>query len=165
MARTRSDAPVVLSVLDRLIDEDPRRSEEAPLSRAQSVRELKTAVRRDLEWLLNTRQPLEAAPEGSQLERSLFSYGLPDVTSMSISSLKDRQRLTEAIEQALVKFEPRIANVRVTLLSTGAENIPVLRFLIEGLLRLDPSPEPVRFDTLLDMASKEYKVQGETSAR
>ncbi|HZQ51739.1 MAG TPA: type VI secretion system baseplate subunit TssE [Bryobacteraceae bacterium] len=165
MARSRSDAPVVLSVLDRLVDEDPRRSEEAPLSRAQSVREMKAAVRRDLEWLLNTRQPLEAAPEGSQLERSLFSYGLPDVTSMSISSLKDRQRLTEAIEQALVKFEPRIANVRVTLLSTGAENIPVLRFLIEGLLRLDPSPEPVRFDTLLDMASKEYKVQGETSAR
>lgn len=165
MARTRADAPIILSVLDRLIDEDPRRSEEAPLSRAQSVRELKAAVRRDLEWLLNTRQPLIPVPEGSELEDSLFYYGLPDVTSLSISSLKDRQRLTEAIEQALVKFEPRIANVRVTLLSTGAENISVLRFLIEGLLRLDPSPEPIRFDTLLDMSSKEYKVQGEASAR
>ena len=56
MPRNGPDAAVTLSVLDRLIDDDPRTSIEAPLTRAQSVRTLRDVVRRDLEWLLNTRQ-------------------------------------------------------------------------------------------------------------
>ena len=63
---------------------------EAPPTRLQSMRELKAALRRDLEWLLNTRQPLDAPPEGaSELVRSLYNYGLPDITSMSVSSMDE----------------------------------------------------------------------------
>jgi predicted component of type VI protein secretion system len=42
--------------------------ESAP-KRGESVRDLKATVRRDLEWLLNTRRPAEDLPEGaSELE-------------------------------------------------------------------------------------------------
>jgi type VI secretion system protein ImpF len=161
MARTRGDGPVTLSLLDRLIDEDPKRSEEVPLTRAQSLREFKAAVRRDLEWLLNTRQPLDI-PVGPQLRNSLYTYGLPDIASFSVLSVRDRQRLTHAIEEAVARFEPRIAAVKVSLADTsGGEKAPNLRFVIEGMLRVDPSPEPVSFDTMLDLANGEYRVPGD----
>lgn len=44
------------SIVDRLLDFEPTNPNEAPKSRSQGMRELKQSVRRDLEWLLNTRQ-------------------------------------------------------------------------------------------------------------
>jgi type VI secretion system protein ImpF len=161
----RGDAPVTLSLLDRLIDEDLKRSGEVHLTRSQSVRKLRDAVRRDLEWLLNTRQPLVPAADSSELQDSLYMYGLPDITSLSVANIKDRQRLAQAIQAAVIKFEPRIANPRVNLVTTGDEKVPALRFAIEGMLRIDPNPEHVSFDTVLELSSGEYKVQGETRAR
>jgi type VI secretion system protein ImpF len=165
MPSTRGDAPVTLSLLDRLTDDDLKRSGELHLTRSQSIRKLRDAVRRDLEWLLNTRQPIVPAPDGSELQDSLYMYGLPDITSLSVSNIRDRQRLAQAIQAAVVKFEPRIANPRVSLVTTGDEKVPMLRFAIEGMLRVDPNPEHVSFDTVLELANGEYKVQGETRAR
>jgi len=56
MARVTGESTITLSVLDRLIDREPELSQEPGLSRAQSVRILRAAVRRDLESLLNTRR-------------------------------------------------------------------------------------------------------------
>ena len=48
MARSQPELDITLSVLDRLIDHDPRTSTEAPSQRAESVRKLKNSLRRDL---------------------------------------------------------------------------------------------------------------------
>jgi type VI secretion system protein ImpF len=165
MPSIRGDTPVTLSVLDRLIDDDLKQSEAIHLTRSQSLRKLRDAVRRDLEWLLNTRQPVEPAPESTELYDSLYMYGLPDITSLSVSNMRDRQRLTQAIQAAVAKFEPRIANPRVNLVTVGEDKVPTLRFVIEGLLRVQPTPEHVSFDTVLQLSSGEYKVQGEARAR
>ncbi len=164
MQRSRGDAPVGLSVLDRLIDPELK-VPGPPLSRSRSLQKLRDAVRRDLEWLLNTRQPVEVADEGSQLQNSLYMYGLPDITSRSAKDNRDRQFLTQSIESAIARFEPRLINVRVQLANNEGEKIPLLRFVIEGLLRIDPNPEPVSFDTLLQLSSGEYTVRGQTGAR
>lgn len=161
----RNDRPVTLSVLDRLIDHEPKQSEELPVSRAESVRRFKEGVRRDLEWLLNTRQPVVTLGEDSELETSLLAYGLPDVTSFSVRSVHDRQRLTESIQDVIQRFEPRITNTKINLVSGGDEKLPRLTFVIEGALRMDPGAEYVSFNTVLDLANKEYKIEGEASAR
>lgn len=165
MARPRGDGPVTLSVLDRLIDLDPKRSEELPLSRSQSLSKLKASVCRDLEWLFNTRQPLEAPTLNKSLKNSLYCYGLPDISSMSVASMRDRKKLTLAMEEAVKLFEPRILNPRITMAVTEEGKVQRLKFIIEGLLRVDPGPEPVSFDAVLDVASGEYKVPGDSSAR
>src|SRR5579883_2349319 len=103
MARRPADSPVSISVFDRLIDDEPKTRTEAPPTRVQSMRELKAALRRDLEWLLNTRQPLYPPPDGSEeLPRSLYNYGLPDITSMSVSSIEDRESWREGWRQRLL---------------------------------------------------------------
>ena len=165
MPPLRGDAPVTLSLLDRLTDDDLKRSGELHLTRSQSIRKLRDAVRRGLESLLNTRQPVDPAPDGSELDDSLFMYGLPDITSLSVANIRDRQRLAQAIQAAVVKFEPRIANPRVNLVMSADDKVPMLHFAIEGMLRIDPNPEHVSFDTVLELANGEYKVQGETRAR
>lgn len=164
MPRGRNETPIGLSVLDRLIDEDLRIPEKL-LSRSESLRKLRDGVRRDLEWLLNTRQPILAAPADSQLARSLYMYGMPDVTSMSPKSIYDRQSLLKAMQETIARFEPRIANPRVALAPEQDEKLPVLRFVIEGLLRVDPSPEQISFGAVIELASGECKVHSELHAR
>jgi type VI secretion system protein ImpF len=160
MPTTQREGPVTLSALDRLIDQEPERKLEPPLSRAQSVRELKAAVRRDLEWLLNTRRTIEKSPASlKELEHSLYNYGLPDVSSLYLRSPKDQANLLEAIKTAIDFFEPRLLNTKVTL-EPAADDTRVLRFGIEGLLRMDPAPEHVFFDTVLEPMSGQYQVKG-----
>jgi type VI secretion system protein ImpF len=152
--------PVTIPVLDRLIDEYPPTTAEPPLSRAQSVRILKAAVRRDLEWLLNTRRIAVEPPESlRELNRSLYVYGLPDLTAMSLASPKDQAKLLRALQTAVATFEPRIANVRASSLEFVSRGSRHLRFRLEGLLIMDPAPEHVSFDTVLELSTGEYQVK------
>ncbi|NUN00538.1 MAG: type VI secretion system baseplate subunit TssE [Bryobacteraceae bacterium] len=116
MARGETGTAITQSVLDRLIDREPDSQAERPPTRPQSVRQLKAAVRRDLEWLLNTRRNPEAAPDAaSELVHSLYVYGLPDITSFSLNSTKDQNRLAWLLENAIKEFEPRLKAVRVRM--------------------------------------------------
>lgn len=150
---------VTQSVLDRLIDDEPETRLDPPATRSGSFRQFKNGVRRDLEWLLNTRQiPSPAPREFKELFRSLYNYGLPDISSISRQSTNEQRRLLQALEQALMAYEPRILGVNVSLDST-AQSTRVVRFRIDGMLRVDPSPEHVSFDTLLDVPTGEYEVK------
>jgi type VI secretion system protein ImpF len=165
MARPQADSPVTLSVFDRLVDFEPHTRSEAALSRAQSVRLLKNAVRRDLEWLLNTRRVAIPPDEGlSQVNRSLYVYGLPDFTAYTLASPKDQALLLRSLQATIKLFEPRLANVRITALDVVEKGSRTLRFRIDGLLVMDPAPEHVSFDTVLELTSGQYEVKGESNA-
>jgi type VI secretion system protein ImpF len=161
MARPEAEANVTLSILERLVDTDLSARTDPPLGRAQSLRQLKAALRRDIEWLLNTRRSVEEVKDsGLELEHSLFNYGLPDITAMGIHSVQDQNRLLWMIESTIANFEPRIQDARVTM-EPVAGAARVLRFQIQGLLRIDPAPERVTFDTVLELTSGEYEVKGD----
>jgi type VI secretion system protein ImpF len=165
MARGEPDSTVTLSLIDRLIDQEPSNSHEAPISRSQSVRVLKTSLRRDLEWLLNSRRIAEPAPEEfAQLVQSLYHYGLPDFASLTVASPRDRNYLLRTLEEAVTLFEPRLKNVRVTPIETSGLGVRALRFQIEGLLMMDPAPEQISFDTVVQLSTGEYTIKGERSA-
>jgi type VI secretion system protein ImpF len=162
MARQDADINVTPSLLDRLIDLEPANSSDPPSTRSQSVRQLKLALRRDLEWLLNTRRIPEEAPEAYGLvSHSLYHYGLPDVTSLALNSPRDKSRLLRTIETTLADFEPRLSDVRVRALDDGGSAPRVLRFQIEGLLEMDPAPEQIFFDTTLQLSTGDCQVKVE----
>ena len=147
------------SIVDRLLDFEPRISTEAPKSRSQSLRELKQSVRRDLEWLLNTRHTAEKVPEGlEEVNRSIANYGLPDFTGLSSRNSDDRKSLIRNIETALRFFEPRFMNLKVELEEINSVQRGV-RFRIQATLRVEPTPEPVVFDTVLQVGSGEFVVE------
>lgn len=116
------------------------------------------AVRRDLEWLLNTRRIAEPVPEGMrELERSLYFYGLPDFSTLNLRSEGERNRLAATIARVVALFEPRILDPRVTVESepSGSQDV---HFHVFGRLKMKPRPEPVCYDTRLDVARGEYEV-------
>jgi len=153
-------AAVTLSTLDRLIDEDPRSSAEAIPTRTQSVRQLKDGVRRDLEWLLNTRR-VAVPPDESlkEVNHSLYVYGLPDFTHYGLNSPKDQAKLMRYLQSTVKIFEPRLANVRIVPMETVSGATRTLRFRIEGMLVMDPAPEHISFDTVLELTSGGYEVR------
>lgn len=161
MPRGDNEVRVVPSVLDRLLDYEPEMSREALPSRSKSLRQLKQSVRRDLEWLLNTRFVAEDIPQDLQeINNSMAVYGLPDFTTVSLKNPADQNRLRRALESALTTFEPRLEDVVVTL-EPMRDVDRAMRFRIDARLRVDPAPEPVTFDTILQLGSGQYIVQGE----
>ncbi len=159
MARSDIDRPVQQSIIDRLIDDDPLSNVEPPMSRSQSVRVFKNSIRRDLEWLLNSRRTPEDPPEDMEdAARSVLYFGLPDVTSLSGDSTDDRVRLLRMIEEAIATYEPRLSGVSVSEAESTDSESRRVRFIIQATLRMDPSPELVYFDTVLDLSNKEYEV-------
>jgi type VI secretion system protein ImpF len=164
LARTDVERTAQLSVLDRLMDFEPGRSSDPSVTLAESVRQAKAALKRDLEALLNTRRTSEPAPEAlEEVRHSLYHYGLQDISSLSQDSGEDRARLVRSLEEAITIFEPRLAGVRVTIQDAGGASDPhrrELHFLIEGTMRMDPTPEHVIFDTVLELTSGECRVEG-----
>lgn len=144
---------VTQSLLDRLGS-----VEDWPSTRAQSLRMMRESLKRDMEWLLNTRQsPIDGIDRFPLASRSVIHYGLLDTSGLSLSSSLDNRRLQQALQDCIQAYEPRLINVRVTLESRNSTR-QHLGFHIEGQIDLDPAPEEISFDTVLDLTSGEYKV-------
>lgn len=152
MARS-IDTLVTQSLLDRLTVVD-----EGVPTRASSLRIFRDSLKRDLEWLLNTRQPpIEGIDQFPLARKSVIHYGLLDTSSLSLSSTNDHRRLQQAVSDCIARYEPRLTDVRVVI-ADDEEKRRRMRFHIEAQILLDPAPEPISFDTVLDLTSGEYTV-------
>lgn len=166
MESRRDDGRTVRqSVLDRLIDLDPLVGDAAPAGWEASVRALQAAVLRDVEDLLNTRRIAEPAPDRyPETQRSVYHFGLPDVSSLSGDSEVVRRKLLRQVEECIQLFEPRLTAVRVSPVEVSDDGPRQIRYVIEALLRMEPNPERVAFDTVLEIASGTFRVSGASHA-
>ncbi|HXD33115.1 MAG TPA: type VI secretion system baseplate subunit TssE [Pyrinomonadaceae bacterium] len=161
MAKAGDDFGATVSVLDRLIDYEPAISREPASSRSRGLKQLKETVRRDLEWLLNTRETSgENSIDSVELSKSLAVYGLPDFTNLGTNDVDDQKKMRWAIQDAIRVFEPRLQDVQVSLQASQSSD-RLLHFRIDARLRVDPAPEPISFDTVLQLVSGEYEVKEE----
>jgi type VI secretion system protein ImpF len=163
LLRSQPNSAVTLSILDRLTDQHPKSpSVEAPMTRAESVRIFKTGLRRDLEWLLNSRRnPDQPGPSLPETDTSVLQYGLPDFSTFSLASPKDRSKLINMLQSAIKTFEPRLANVKIVQLEFSSTGMRSIRLLLEGLLMMDPEPELISFDTTLQLTTGDFRILGE----
>ncbi len=146
-------------LLDRLIDLAPLSRAEA-MRQALSIDQLKDAVARDVEALLNARRgPTRGSLQGfSHARASVAAFGLDDFASMSMSSTVDREAICRSIERAIQDHEPRLQHARVELHRRDATT-QELRFAIHAVLVAHPLQEPVNFDALLQTTTRSYAVQ------
>ncbi len=159
MSSRELEPTVKQSVLDRLIDHAPQIRQDPPANWSESVRQLRIAVRRDLEWLLNTRRIIYLAPaDMPELRASLYHYGLADVTSLSGDSEETPRVLARQMEECIALFEPRLTAIQVTTGESDSDARHRIRFIIEALLKMEPDPERVMFDTVLEVTSGEFEV-------
>ncbi|WP_410497868.1 type VI secretion system baseplate subunit TssE [Chitinibacter sp. S2-10] len=147
------------SLLDRLFDDDPLEVTDFQPNFRQGLEQLKQSVARDLEGLLNTRAG--SAPDLAffpELRCSVLTYGLPDFSTLSAANEADRARIRAEISSVIARFEPRLIQIQVHLVAREGE-INAFSFHIEALLKIDPVPEPVMFDAVLDVATQLYRIE------
>jgi type VI secretion system protein ImpF len=149
------------SLWDRLTIPDLARGPGVGTSSSRETERIKDSVRRDLEWLLNSKRPPVAIPEGmTALDQSLMTYGLPDITSLAPGDTLELERFQRTLEAVIRNFEPRLSQVKVAFTPLDEDGHHAsLHYRIDALLRLDPSPEPIVFDTVLDLGNRAFIVR------
>ncbi len=156
----RNDArPIIPSVYDRLLGAQLTEGS----TRGQLLRDLKQSVRRDLENLLNTRcrfsdPDLLKKDRNSELRKSLVAYGIPDFTGAVMSRNEAKRALREIVEETLEIFEPRFVSVKVTV-DDSSKSDRSLNLRIDATLYAEPAPEPVVFESRMELATSEVEVK------
>lgn len=157
------ETPLVPSLLDRLLDDDPAVSREPPWRQAAVIASVRAGLCRDLRDLLNARRYLsDAVDRYPEVASSLANYGLPDLQSLEIREDHALQSLCRSIEETIRRFEPRLQDVRVAPRSDDGGQRPAdrrVRFDIEAVLTVEPLREPVLLTSALDVNSGEFEVE------
>ncbi|AJC82983.1 MULTISPECIES: type VI secretion system baseplate subunit TssE [Rhizobium] len=148
------------SILDRLIDEAPDRAVDPPTSFVDQVREVREAIRRDLEALLNTRRCPTTPPTAlSELRDALVSYGVDGIVSANLMTDQAKLKLAEAIERRVALFETRLADIRVTILKSRTMTERALRMRIQATFRLHEGMPPISFESTIDPSTQRVLVE------
>ena len=154
--RARPQAVAQLPLLDRLIDEAPQ----SALAPAEALGLLRRSVRRDVEALLNARRRWRSWPRSlRRLAVSPLNFGIPDCTGGNFHDSDQRETLRREIEDTIRRFEPRFRSVHVTIVESENPLEATLRLRIEALLRVEPAPEPISFDTVVDSVTASVLVR------
>jgi type VI secretion system protein ImpF len=160
MATLKFTKSIQQGILDRLIDLEPQNRQEPPMTRPESLRQLRASVKRDLEWLLNTtRMPIDVPEWCEEVNRSVLFFGLPDIASVSLGDAGEQQRLLRSLESAIEMFEPRLVRARVTTREKYRATQQAITFHVEAMLMIDPAPERIAFDTVLEISKGAYSVK------
>lgn len=150
MSRLDAQQQLMPSVLDRLIDPE---ADGTTWRHGYGVSQMIAAVHRDLEDLLNTRQVMTGLPaDAVELARSIATYGMPDLSSVEAITPDQRAQIGRVLERTIAFFEPRLKNIRATLLEPGQAVQRKVKFHLEATLAVDPAPE-VSFDTILELTT------------
>jgi type VI secretion system protein ImpF len=156
MARPDPQQGLMPSMLDRLIDPE---SAGTAWRRGYGEEQVVTAVLRDLEDMLNTRPAFDgSADEFPQVQRSIVAFGLPDLGMFPANTPEQRAALGQALETAILRFEPRLCEVRASLLDSVDNKTRTVRFRIDAKLNMHPSPQ-ISFETVGDLSTGRYTVQ------
>ena len=154
MVTRKNETLIIQSLVDRL-----SAAQDWPATRPASMRMYRESLKRDLEWLLNTRQPGIPEIDGYPLaSASVINYGLTDVQEFTGSDGRDRNALSAALLKTVRTFEPRIKNPQIFL--TRADTMSrTLRFHIEGEIEFEDMKEEITFDTVLELVRGEFEVR------
>lgn len=143
------------SLLDRLTDRAPDSRVEPLEKRFLTETQLREAVLRDLEWLLNTThyvagRSLEGFPEAS---KSVINFGVPDLAGRTRSSV-NAEAIEKQLRDAILAFEPRLikSTLRVRM-SQGRDASAgnAISFEIEAQLWCQPLPMRLTLRTDVDL--------------
>jgi type VI secretion system protein ImpF len=147
------------SLLDKLLGIEGQGGPARGTHLRLSVDQIKESVARDIEALLNAHPGLseESLVGFPHAARSLLTLGLADITSLSMASDRDRQRVKDSIRRALAEHDRRLREVDIDVRPSPQASTS-LCFTIRAKLMLNPDVEPVAFDAVLQRGSNRYDV-------
>ncbi|MBF6649846.1 MULTISPECIES: type VI secretion system baseplate subunit TssE [unclassified Methylobacter] len=150
------------SLLDRLTDDAPDKTQESREQRVLSLSRLRQGVLRDMGWLLNTGRlaAVENLDDYPLVAGSVINYGIPDLAGTTLSGA-DVQEIERCVRQAIWDFEPRILRDSVKVTVTASDdrmNHNAMTFDIEGDLWAQPLPLRLYLRTELDLETGNMEI-------
>ncbi|MFG6447104.1 type VI secretion system baseplate subunit TssE [Roseateles sp. BYS180W] len=142
-----SNVRIRRSVLDRLLAVDAP----AGVVMTQSVAQMRDAVARDLEALLNARAPMDfdAMHGFSCARRSVLTFGVRDFVGRVLTNSEEQRYIGRSLATAIEAHEPRLTQVQVSFDGGEGQSINSLAFTIRAMLMVHPTREAVSFDAVL----------------
>ncbi len=124
-----------------------------------SLQKLRESVASDLEDLLNSRMPLldGVIDDFPLVKQSVMQFGIVDFVGLSTANPTDRDKICQSIEQSITAHEPRLKQVKVSMLIDG-HNMGALFLSIQAYLNIQPLFEPVILDVLLKPTTQQYAI-------
>jgi type VI secretion system protein ImpF len=142
------------------MDSSPDLSRDPPLTMPEQIREMREAIRRDLEALLNTRRRPTAPPSAlEELGDALVSYGVDGMVSANLVTDEAKLRLARVIERRISLFETRLSDVRVTILKSRTAGERALRMRILATFRVHEGMPPISFESTIDPSTQRFLVE------
>lgn len=145
------------ALLDRLTDDAPKHRAESQHGMLTHV-QLRLAVLRDLNWLLNT-VSLESSQDlasYAHVRASALNFGVRALAGKRMSEV-DWVDLERAITEAIIHFEPRILADTITVQCVTEADVlehhNILSFKIKGMLWCVPYHQEFMFRTVIDLES------------
>ena len=141
------------TLFERLL-EDSEQNE-----RGISLQKLRESVASDLEDLLNSRMSLldGVIDDFPLVKQSVMQFGIIDFVGLSTANPTDRDKICQSIEQSITAHEPRLKQIKVTMLSDG-HNMGALSLSVQAYLNIQPLFEPVILDVLLKPTTQHYVI-------
>jgi type VI secretion system protein ImpF len=144
------------SVVDRLIDPE---SQGTSWQRGYDMEQMIDAIRRDLEELLNAHPSYhDLTDKWPELQNSILTFGMPDLMSVTVTTLSQREEIGRVVERVIGRFEPRLRNIRAVLVESPEGMERDVRFHIDAEINADPAPA-VAFETILELTTGQTKIE------
>lgn len=145
------------SVFDRLLAEPNDGSEGLTLT--YSLEQLRHAVARDVEALLNSRAALDfdEMTDFPHARRSVVCFGIRDFVGRVLSNSEEQRHIGASLSHAIEAFEPRLRQVEIEFHGRPGA-MSSLMFTIRALLIAHPTTEPVAFDATMQPSLSRFSV-------
>lgn len=165
VAPRQPNAHLLPTLFDRLRDDAPLRSDEAPGEYTVTRAQMRKIIQRDLAFLLNTvnMEDLLDRNRHALAAASTINYGVPPLAGSYLSEHKWAD-IELRLRRAIFDFEPRLipdSLLIAPLMKEGAEKqYNVLLFEIRGAIRVDPYPMAFMVQSSVDLETNRMSVEG-----
>jgi len=156
------------TLFDRLCDDAPGETSEAPEAYASSRSQMRQIIQRDLALLLNTTDQSDLINRNRHpaAAQSTINYGVPALAGGYLSEKKWAD-IETMIRNAIKTFEPRLMpetlTVRPLLKDQASANYNVLTFEISGHIQMQPYPLEFTVQSAVDLENSRIELRSTRS--
>ena len=152
------------TLFDRLCDDAPSDTSEAPDNYSLKPAQLRAIVLRDLANLLNTTQPQPRQQNPTPATASTINYGVAPLSGGYLTETRWSE-VEKTIRQAILDFEPRLdpntLQVRPLNKEQDGAHYNVLTFEISGHILMQPYPVEFLVQSAVDLENNRIELQAQ----
>ncbi len=146
-------------LLQNLLDNELDKHSDTSKDESQHAKEYYENIRENLEFILNTHSYYFSNQAQGNLQRSLVNFGINDITHSFFATERGHNDLCQIVQQAISRFEPRLSQVEVSVITGEWENDRRLKLRIEAAIHTPQGLDAAIFETHVDFSKQQFRFE------